>query len=522
MTLDTLKHRILPHRGVLVLLGLFLGTLGFVFQDALVATVEAWEQEEYSHGYIVPLIVFVLLLNKMGGIQAKPRASWLGFGLMTACIVLQFLFTLAGVHGVQSLLLVAFLLSFFILTYGVRFSKGLAGILGFLFFLAPLPKFFYYTISFNMQIVSTTLGTWLLQAVGISVFQEGNIIDLGASQLQVVEACNGLRYLFPLMALGYLLALMYKASFVKRAILFLSTIPITIGMNSLRLMLIGITVDRWGPEMAEGLLHDFEGWIVFVGCIIVLMIETALMQKIGKKGELDFNLLKAPSKKDLAAIPAPVSGRPFFAAIVVFFGAITAQAGITTTGWDEIRPVPLARPLTAFPMQLGDWIGRMGSMDEKALKVLGTEDYLIADYTNPAGESVNLYILYFPKQDSTSNQGIHSPAVCIPAGGWEIESKDLKTIQLDSNKSLTVNRMIISKGAQKELVYYWFIQGETEFWNLDLLKFIQAKNAIQTQTTNGALIRITTAIPERKKLDEAEATLLSFLAQNQAKLMSYL
>src|SRR5262249_54860591 len=92
------------------------------------------------------------------------------------------------------------------------------------------------------------------------------VIDLGVYKLQVVEACSGLRYLYPLMSLGFLAAYLFQAPFWQRAVVFLSTIPITIAMNSLRIGIVGMLVDHFGPQDADGFLHLFEGWIIFVAC----------------------------------------------------------------------------------------------------------------------------------------------------------------------------------------------------------------------------------------------------------------
>jgi len=504
MTFSSLKQSVNHNRGVLLLLALFVALLGIVYRSALLATVEAWHKEEYSHGYLIPFVTLVLLLNRLPAIRVAPKPSWTGFTLVAACVVLQFLFALASVNGAQPLLLVFFILGFFVLVYGVPFSTKVAGALGFLLFLAPLPKFLYYTLSFKMQMMSTSLGATLLESIGIAVFQEGNIIDLGQTQLQVVEACNGLRYLFPLMALGYLLALMYKASFLKRAFLFLSTVPITIVMNSLRLVLIGVTVDRWGKDMAEGLLHDFEGWIVFIGCSLILFAEMALLQKIGKKGELDLDILRLPRRTSLRQIPAPASGAPGAATVVLFCAALALHGGIEATHLDSIDPIPLARPLTEFPLQLGDWKGQMAPMDQKTLSVLGTDDYLLADYTNGQGELVNLYVLYFPKQDSTSHQAVHSPEVCIPGGGWAIEKRQLKTVMLPDGKKLTVNWLLIKKDRERRLVYYWFSQGPTVTQSVYETRIRTLKNALIERRTNGALIRVTTpyVLGQEKQAEE--------------------
>ncbi len=84
-----------------------------------------------------------------------------------------------------------------------------------LLFMIPLPRFLYNNISAQLQLISSGIGVWFIRLFGISVFLEGNVIDLGALKLQVAEACDGLRYLFPLMTLGFILAYFFKAAFWK-------------------------------------------------------------------------------------------------------------------------------------------------------------------------------------------------------------------------------------------------------------------------------------------------------------------
>src|SRR5262249_37333932 len=102
----------------------------------------------------------------------------------------------------------------------------------FLLFAIPLPYFIDSVLSWRLQLISSELGVAFIKLFGIPVFLEGNVIDLGQYKLQVVEACSGLRYLYPLLSLGFLAAYLFQAPLWKRAIVFLSTIPITIIMNS--------------------------------------------------------------------------------------------------------------------------------------------------------------------------------------------------------------------------------------------------------------------------------------------------
>ena len=159
---------------------------------------------------------------------------------------------------------------------GLRFWPGWLH----LFFMLPLPNFIYWPLSIQLQFISSNIGVEFIYLLGIPVYLDGNIIDLGVYKLQVAEACNGLRYLFPLMSFGWLFAVLYNGPTWHRVVLFLSTIPITILMNSLRIGVIGVLVNKYGIGQAEGFLHFFEGWVIFVACIVMLFIEAWLLQRL--------------------------------------------------------------------------------------------------------------------------------------------------------------------------------------------------------------------------------------------------
>ena len=112
-------------------------------------------------------------------------------------------------------------------------------------------------------------------------YREGNVIDLGPIQLQVVEACSGIRYLFPLMALTLLCAYLYRESLWKRVLLVLSSIPISILLNGFRIGAIGVLVETYGGSAAEGFSHFFEGWVFFVASLGLLCAEMWILARVG-------------------------------------------------------------------------------------------------------------------------------------------------------------------------------------------------------------------------------------------------
>ena len=130
--------------------------------------------------------------------------------------------------------------------------------IAFLVFAIPLPHFIDVNLSLQLQLISSRLGVAFIRLFQIPVYLEGNVIDLGTYKLQVVDACSGLRYLFPLFSLSFLAAYLFRAPIWQRALVLFSSIPITIAMNGFRIGMVGVTVDRWGPRMAEGVLHSFR------------------------------------------------------------------------------------------------------------------------------------------------------------------------------------------------------------------------------------------------------------------------
>jgi len=99
----------------------------------------------------------------------------------------------------------------------------------------------------------------MLQWYGMSAFREGNIIDLGFTQLQVVDACSGLRYLYPLIIMAILLAYFFKSAWWKKVVMVMSAVPLTIATNSLRIAMTGVLYEIWGPAVAEDFFHGFSG-----------------------------------------------------------------------------------------------------------------------------------------------------------------------------------------------------------------------------------------------------------------------
>jgi exosortase len=191
---------------------------------------------EYSHGLLIPLIAAFLIWQRRDVIERTPfTGSWAGLIVVLLGASFAVIGRLSTLFTIEHYSVVITLYGLVLALTGWRVFRLLWAPLLVLLLMVPLPEFLYINFSAQLQLLSSKIGVWFIRLVGISVYLEGNVIDLGTYKLQVAEACSGLRYLFPLMTLGFLMAYFFKAAFWKRALLFLSSIPITIFMNSFRI-----------------------------------------------------------------------------------------------------------------------------------------------------------------------------------------------------------------------------------------------------------------------------------------------
>ncbi|MDL2337723.1 MAG: VPLPA-CTERM-specific exosortase XrtD [Pseudomonadota bacterium] len=497
------------------------------FLPGLRFMVSNWEQvEEYSYGYFIPLISAFLIWQRSDQLRLlEMRASWSGLLLLGLGLMLGLIgeFSAIRLFGQYGFIVALFGLS--VTFIGWRGTRLIAMPLAILFFMIPLPQFLLRELSQQLQLLSSQMGVGLIRLFGISVFLEGNVIDLGSYKLQVVEACSGLRYLFPLMVLGFLAAYFFQGSWWKRALIVLSTIPLTIVINSLRIGLIGVTVEHWGPKMAEGLLHDFEGWFMFMVCIVLLVAEMTLLARIGDK-PASLRAVFGLEYPEPVARGTPIHYRRFPTPLLVggLLLAAVGAAALWAPQREQIKPD--RTPFSQFPMRLpGDWIGRPDRLDSDVLATLKVDDYLIANYAREGEPSVNFYSAYYDSQSSGVSS--HSPRTCIPGGGWKITQIEETSLTLNSPQGepatpLTVNRTVIQKGDQRQLVYYWFNQRGRTLTNEIAVKWYILHDSITRKRSDGALVRLVTQVPPDEDIAQADRRLTDFLGTVAPQLHKYI
>jgi exosortase D (VPLPA-CTERM-specific) len=483
-------------------LAVVIAVLGYLYTDSLRFLVRAWlEDDNYNHGPFIPLVSLYLVWLRWRQLRTvERRGAWWGLPIITAGLVIYVIGQFAAMHAAVHASLWMVLVGFVTCVVGTAGVALLAFPLFYLLAAIPLPEFLHYELSSRLQLLSSALGVGCLQLIGVVAYREGNVIDLGPMQLQVVEACSGIRYLFPLTALTLLCAYLYRESLWKRALLFLSSIPISVLLNGFRIGAIGMLVETYGLSAAEGFSHFFEGWVFFVASLGLLCAEMWVLARVGSAASRrPFDVLIGPPSIELgrsAAMPAvrPEEGlasqAPLVAGGVMLVVAMLAAPTVAPREF----PSPARHSLLEFPLQLGQWRGTSSAMERQYLDALQLDDYVLADYTATEKAPVNLYVAYF--QSPKKGRSSHSPRQCIPGGGWEITSfEPLRLHEVSGGAgALDVNRVVIEKDQHKQIVYYWFKQRDRWITSEYAVKFYLFWDSLTRHRADGALVRLVSGV----------------------------
>ncbi len=263
----------------------FVVLLGWIYHDILRRLVEQWWQDpDFSHGFLVPLFSAYLLWygrRRLPTISVAP--SWLGLVVMAAGLITL----MVGVLGAELFLsrssLLLLLGGLVILFLGWDWFRAVLFPWAFLFLMIPIPKIIFNQITLPLQFFASRLASSLLAVLGVPVLREGNIIHLPVMDLEVVEACSGIRSLVSLVTLAIIYGYFLEPRIWRRVVLALAAVPIAVLANGLRIMGTGLLAQYWSPDKAEGFFHSFAGWVIFLLSLGMLLLVHGTMTRLGSK-----------------------------------------------------------------------------------------------------------------------------------------------------------------------------------------------------------------------------------------------
>ena len=243
--------------------------------------VDRWMAHEsyYSHGFLIPLVsLFIIWQRKAEIMKAVIKGEGLGLWIAAVGIVTHMISIVLRVYFVSGFSLVFVLYGLVLFCFGRQVTRQLIFPIFFLLAMIPLPLVIIGNLTVQMKLLAGQVAAFLLNRIGFPSMLDGSILRMPQSFTVIGAPCSGLRSLISLITLGLLFAYALKISLIKKAVLLLSSVPIAIGTNVIRIMLLAIVNDLYGEKVAMGFFHDFSGFLVFAMAFMALLWVSELLK----------------------------------------------------------------------------------------------------------------------------------------------------------------------------------------------------------------------------------------------------
>jgi len=249
------------------------GAVLWIYGGILSSLARQWASDDnYSHGFFVVPLALYFIWERRSQLKAAPLAPSAAGVLI---LVLSLGVLIAGLLGAELFLtrisLIGVLSGTVLYVWGRHHFRILVFPLAFLILMVPLPTIIFNQIAFPLQLLASRAGEMVIGLAGIPVVREGNVLQLPSQTLEVAEACSGIRSLVSLIMLAIVLGHFTEPRISRRVLLAIAAVPIAIVANAARVAGTGLISEWVSPAAADGFLHTFSGWLLFVVAFIGLV-----------------------------------------------------------------------------------------------------------------------------------------------------------------------------------------------------------------------------------------------------------
>jgi exosortase len=232
-----------------------------------------WTDPNYGHGFFVPLFSgYILWHQRERWTKSEIEPSNFGLLVMLGAVALLFIGSLGAELFTSRFSLLVLIAGIILFLAGWKMLRAVVFPLAFLIFMIPIPVIIYNQITFPLQLIASRLATVWLEVVGVPVLRDGNVLVLSNLSLEVAEACSGIRSLMSLIALAVAYGHLAEPRRWVRYALVVLMVPSAIVTNAMRIMGAGVLAHKFGPQAAEGFLHQFSGWVVFLATLVLIFL----------------------------------------------------------------------------------------------------------------------------------------------------------------------------------------------------------------------------------------------------------
>jgi exosortase len=277
-------------RSAWLILGLLTLALVAAYWNMLTRTAAYWNDDLYSHGWIVPAFAaYLLWVRRKPLTQVAASQRWIGLGILTVSLLVRTGASYYDMAPLDRLSFVGALVGLCQMVGGSNLLRWAGWPVVFLLFMFPLPSLLEHGLLNNLQKMAAIGSNWTLQTLGVPAVRDGSRIIIDELTLGVVDACSGLRMLTIFCALAVAMALLIDRPWWDRLVILLSAIPIALVSNIIRITVTALLFTVFGQdqEWLNHLIHDWAGFAMMPIGLGILWVEIQLLSRITVPIETD-------------------------------------------------------------------------------------------------------------------------------------------------------------------------------------------------------------------------------------------
>ncbi len=510
------------YKWLFVSLAFLLGGFLLLYWGHLPALEHRWSAEDNSYCYLIPFVFGYLVWLARPQLFLKRCGSVVPGYLVLLLAGAVYLMGLLGsletlVYGSMWLAIIAGA----VLLFGFRALY----VLGFSFivlaFAVPLPPFIIRLLTFRLKLLSSEWAVRILELLSIPAYGEGNVIDMGVTKLQIVDACSGLRYLLPSILLALLIGYFFHSRWWKRIVLVLLSIPVTLVSNAFRIAMTGVLIKYVSVEFGEGFLHDFSGWLVYMISILLLGGISFGLGRVHRSPGVEEAVAGEDGKKDEKSVcPAPVGMNKIWPHALVC-GLLLVMFSMAGDYLFNRQVVPERENFKHFTMQIDGWMGKRLYLSQEVLDQLWADDYVTGNFKDAySGNVLHLLVSYYDRQ--TTVHTAHAPTSCLVGSGWSLDEKHILPPSPATGRDFSVARMVLRQAGTIVVSNFWFQQRGRHIVDEYKNKMWLVWDSLTLGRSDGALVRLELFLKEGQSVEDGQKQLDAFAGALQARLKPYI
>lgn len=388
--------------------------------------------------------------------QEPIRTSWIGLVPLTiGMAAAPPVWNLVAQVGTRTILiwwyalaLVCLVGGYLLLCWGRERFRLLVFPLGFTLFALPLPQRVHDSIQGQLQEKTTILASKILSLSGVSVERQGFQLHLPSGDLEVVEACSGIRSVTALLAIAALVAYLRGFSLIRGILFFMLAFPIIAFGNVIRIVCTGLLQEGFGHAFIEGFTHDLLGILVILVGLGLIVLTAKLF------GDSRNDLLTPPSPQTRITDFRPRLNFLVSAALAIcFLASFLCYQSATTSQSRQAEKVRL----DTVPLNLGSWEGSDLEISEAVQLQLAPEQALRRHYLTNLGQEAEAWVLYW--SSTRGMRGYHHPDLCMPNHGWTLVGQEKVDLTLSDGTTFPLKVRRYRQKNREQMVCYWNQEG---------------------------------------------------------------